>query len=32
MKFQINNRQWEIIEVEGNWLLNKYNKEYYFNQ
>ena len=28
MKFEINNREWEIIEVEGNWLLNEYNKEY----
>ena len=28
MKFEINNRKWEIMEVDGNWLLCEYQKEY----
>lgn len=28
MKFTINNRKWEIKEVDGNWLLEEYQKEY----
>lgn len=28
MKFEINNRQWEIMQVNGDWLLEQYQKEY----
>lgn len=28
MQFIMNNRNWEIKEVDGQWLLDEYNKEY----
>lgn len=28
MNFKINNRNWEIKEVDGQWLLDEYKKDY----